>query len=366
MHYSTYRWMMTAPGAPLEKVGCDPLIPGRGEAIVEVAGCGVCHTDLGYYYDGVRTKHELPLALGHEVSGRVVATGEGAETWSGKAVLVPSVIHCGTCDLCRGGHSTSCRAQKMPGNDLHGGFASHIAVPVHGLCEIDEARLEAAGLDLADISVVADAVTTPYQAARRSGLAEGDLTIVVGIGGVGGYAVQIARALGARVVAIDIDAAKLDIISGFGADLTLNAGDLDSREMKKAIFAFARENGLRSTGWIVMECSGTTAGQQTAFGLLSFSGTLCVIGFTRDEAKFRLSNLMAYDARAIGNWGCATELYPEAVDLVLDGKVQLLPFVERRPLDQINEVFAAVHDGSVSRRIILVPDMVPGKEDIAA
>lgn len=362
MQYSTYRWMMTAPGAPLEKQGCDPLVPGEGEVIVEVAGCGVCHTDLGYYYDGVRTKQELPLALGHEISGRVIATGEGVGEWQGKAVLVPSVIPCGSCDLCQRGKSTSCRNQKMPGNDMNGGFASHIAIPVTGLCEVDEKRLEAAGLELADISVVADAVTTPYQAARRAGLGEGDLAIIVGIGGVGGYAVQIAKALGAGVVAIDIDAGKLEMISGYGADLTLNAGEMDGREMKKAIFAFTKENNLRSTEWIVMECSGSAAGQKTAFGLLSFGGTICVVGFTMAKIELRLSNLMAYDARAIGNWGCAAELYPEALDLVLDGKVQMKPFTRQRPLDEINEVFAAVHEGAASRRVILVP----GKEDISA
>ena len=91
-----YRWMMTEPGAPLVREAFDPFPPAAGEAVVEVAGCGVCHTDLGYYFDGVRTNHALPLALGHEISGRVVATGEGASQWQGAAVIVPAVIPCGS------------------------------------------------------------------------------------------------------------------------------------------------------------------------------------------------------------------------------------------------------------------------------
>ena len=80
----------------------------------------------------------------------------------------------------------------MPGNDIHGGFATHIVVPAHGLCAVDEARLAAAGIELADLSVIADAVTTPYQAVVQAGVAAGDLVIVNGVGGVGGYAAQIA------------------------------------------------------------------------------------------------------------------------------------------------------------------------------
>ena len=355
MSDTAYRWQMTGLNEPMVRVDFDPSTPGAGEVVVEVAGCGVCHTDLGYYYDGVRTKHELPLTLGHEISGRVSAAGEGAADWLGQAVIIPAVMPCGECDLCRRGKSAICRAQKMPGNDIQGGFASHIVVPARGLCPVDEARLEAAGLELADVSVVADAVTTPYQAVTRSGLGEGDVAIVVGIGGVGGYTAQIAVAKGATVIAVDVDQAKLDTIANYGATLTLNARDYDGRALKKAIGAFVRDNDLRATEWIIFECSGTAAGQLTAFGLMTFGATLCVVGFTMDKVEIRLSNLMAFDARALGNWGCPPEMYPGALELVLDRKIQLLPFVERRPLDDINQVFDDVHAHRMTRRAILVP-----------
>ena len=93
--------------------------------------------------------------------------------WIGKAVIVPAVLPCGECDLCRRGLAPICRAQKMPGNDIQGGFATHIVVPARGLCAVDEARLARAGLTLAEVSIVADALTTPYQAVRRAGVDAG-------------------------------------------------------------------------------------------------------------------------------------------------------------------------------------------------
>jgi 6-hydroxycyclohex-1-ene-1-carbonyl-CoA dehydrogenase len=352
--FQARRWVMTAVGAPFESETFWAKA-GPGEVVIGIAGCGVCHTDLGYLYGGVRTNHPLPLALGHEISGRVVAAGEGAEGWLGKAAIVPAVLPCGECDVCKRGLPNICRKQKMPGNDIHGGFASHIVVPARGLCPVDEARLEKAGLSLADVSVVADAVTTPYQAAVRAGVRPGSLAIVVGVGGVGGYAAQIAKAFGATVVAIDVEAAKLEMIGKHGAALTLNAREHDQKTLKARIVEFCKAQGLPLTEWFIFECSGTVPGQLTAFGLLTFGATLSVVGFTMDRIAVRLSNLMAFDARAIGNWGCPPQLYPAALDLVLDKRIELASFVEQHPLAEIERVFADAHAHRLTRRAILVP-----------
>ncbi|MFL5253528.1 MAG: 6-hydroxycyclohex-1-ene-1-carbonyl-CoA dehydrogenase [Rhodopila sp.] len=348
------RWLMTAPGQKLVRESFIAA-PDAGEVTVAVAGCGVCHTDLGYFYDGVHTNHPLPLALGHEISGRVVATGVGAESWLGRAVIVPAVLPCGECDTCRRGRPNICRRQKMPSNDIQGGFASHIVVPARGLCAVDEARLADRGLSLADISVVADAVTTPYQAVVQAGVTPGSVAIVIGIGGVGGYSAQIARAFGATVIAIDVDPARLAAIGQHGASLTLNAREHDLKGLKAKITDFCKTNSLPLTEWTIFECSGTAAGQTTAFGLLTFGATLCVVGFTMDRVELRLSNLMAFDARALGNWGCPPELYPAALDLVLDDKINLAAFVEQHPLDSINTVFEQAHAHKLSRRAVFVP-----------
>lgn len=355
MDFAAHRWVMTQVDRPLTRENFSPGAPEPHEVVVEVAGCGVCHTDLGYLYDGVRTNHPLPLALGHEISGRVVAAGDEAESFLDSAVVIPAVIPCGRCDLCMRGKGNFCRQQYMPGNDIQGGFATHITVPANGLCVVDEADLARVGMELADVSVLADAVTTPYQAAVLAGIEPGDLAVVIGVGGVGGYAVQVVSALGAAVVAIDVDDAKLARFEDYGASLCINAGSADHRELKKRIRAFAAERNLRATEWKIFECSGTAAGQATAFSLLVHGAHLAIVGFTMDKAEVRLSNLMAFHARMQGNWGCLPEYYPAALQLVLDGKIQMKPFVKQYPLDQINEIFTAAHAHQLSERAILVP-----------
>jgi len=344
-------WTVRSTDAPMTMEPREES-PGRGEVLVQVAGCGVCHTDLGFVYDGVPTRHALPLTLGHEVSGRVVAAGEGAERWIGKDVVVPAVIPCGECDACRAGRGSVCPKQIFPGNDVHGGFATHLRVPSRGLCpvpDLSDPRVNPLGLDLAALSVIADAVSTPFQAVERSEL---------GVGGVGGFGVQIAAARGAHVVAIDVDEAKLAMMKNHGASLALRADQLDFKALKREVTAFAAKHGCPTWRVRIFETSGTVPGQETAFGLLGHGGLLSVVGYTPQKISVRLSNLMALDATAQGNWGCAPELYPAVLELVLSGRVRVAPFVERRPLASINQTFAEIHERRVSRRVILVPETV--------
>lgn len=350
-----HRWLMTAVGQPLTRAELSLDPPRPGEVTVAVAGCGVCHTDLGYLYDGVRPNHPLPLCLGHEIAGRVTAAGDGATHWIGQAVIVPAVVPCGECDACRRGRPSICPNQKMPGNDVQGGFATHVNVPANGLCPVNETRLSQVGLTLADVAVVADAVTTPFQAVHESGLPAGQLAIVVGLGGVGGYCAQIARARGATVVGLDVDDAKLELMSHHGVAKGFNVRTTDPKALKKEIATFAKERGLPNREWFIYECSGTAAGQATAFGLMTHGSTLSVIGFTLDKVELRLSNLMALHARALGNWGCAPVHYPAALALVLDGQVRLQPFIEQHALANVNQVLEDVHHRRIARRPILIP-----------
>lgn len=349
-------WMVQKPGEPMT-VGDWVATPGPGEVLIEVAGCGLCHTDLGFYYDGVPTRHPFPLALGHEISGRVVAVGEGAGRWLERDVVVPAVIPCGECDACRAGRSSVCPKQIFPGNDVHGGFATHVVVPSRGLCpvpDLSDRAVNPRGIDLASLSVIADAVSTPWEAIERSGLAAGDLAVFVGAGGVGGFGIQLAAARDASVVAIDVDAARLELMGQHGAALTLPAS-LPFKELRKEVRGFARKLDIPSWRHKIFETSGTPEGQATAFGLVGHGAHLGVVGFTPKKLELRLSNLMAFDATAQGNWGCPTEPYPKLVELVLGGQVALEPFIEKRPLSTINETFADVHERRVTRRVVLIP-----------
>jgi 6-hydroxycyclohex-1-ene-1-carbonyl-CoA dehydrogenase len=327
----------------------DPPPLGRGDARVKVAGCGVCHTDVSFYTGQVRTRHPLPLVLGHEIAGTVVeAVGPYADL-IGRDVIVPAVIPCDECELCRAGHDNACLNQVMPGNHTHGGFANEIVVPARHLIALGADR---AGYALADLAVIADAVTTPYQALQRAQVQRGDLVVVIGAGGIGTYAVQIAKSRGAVVAAIDVDPQKLDRLSPFGVEWTFNARELDAQAIKKRLL------DVRGTLWKIFEMSGTLAGQELAWGLLVPAATLAVIGFTMDKPQLRLSNLMALDALAFGSWGCSPSLYPDALSLVLSGQVTLRPFIEQRPLAEGPSLFAELADahGGSGRRVILVPE----------
>jgi 6-hydroxycyclohex-1-ene-1-carbonyl-CoA dehydrogenase len=353
----TSSWQAVAVGEPLRlaRRTVDPATLGPEEVVVRVAGCGVCHTDLGFLYDGVRPGRPFPLTLGHEIAGWVELAGPAHAELVGRAVVVPAVLPCGSCALCRRGRGSICRKQLFPGSDLDGGFASHVVVPGRGLCVVDEKALARAGLELPELSVLADAIATPYQAILRAGVGAGDVAIFVGVGGVGGFGVQIARALGAHVVALDVDPERLELAGRHGAELTVSARG-EPAELRKQVQAQVKERGLGPYEWKIFETSGHAAGQLTAFALLGFGATLSVVGYTLDKVSVRLSNLMAFDAVAQGNWGCLPEHYPAALALILDGKIALAPFVERRPMSQINETFRALRAGELRRRPVLVPD----------
>lgn len=351
-------WQAVKVGEPMvasrRAVAVASLSPG--DVVVRVAGCGVCHTDLGFLYDGVRTGKPFPLTLGHEISGRVEAAGADHAALVGRAVVVPAVIPCGSCSLCAAGRGSICRKQLFPGSDIDGGFASHVVVPGRGLCLVDEGRLAGAGLELSELSVLADAISTPYQAVVRAGVGPGDVAIFVGAGGVGGFGVQIARALGANVIAIDVDEGRLARAAEHGAAFTLVSKDRDAGELRKAVQAAVKERGWSPYQWKIFETSGHPAGQTLAYTLLTFGATLSVVGYTLEKISIRLANLMAFDATAQGNWGCLPEHYPAALAMILDGKIALRPFVERRPMSAINDTLRELHHGGLRRRPVLEPD----------
>ena len=347
-----YQWQMVELNKEFKLV--ENFYPelGTGEVLVKVAGCGVCHTDISFWHYGIQTKQPLPLTLGHEISG-VVVDGEGS--WLGKKVIIPAVLPCGDCELCKKGRSNICRNQLMPGNDFHGGFASHIKVPSEFLCNVPDHILEKYPLE--QLSVIADAISTPYQVVKKSELEPGDLAIVIGVGGVGIYGALIAKISGAKVIALDLNDEKLAIAKANGIDATLNIGGLDTKTIREKVKELAKEIGAPKTGWKIFEISGTKPGQDLAFNLITFTSTLSIVGFTMDKVEVRLSNLMAFDAKLIGTWGCRAELYPEVLDLVASGKLKIAPFVQTFPMSQINEVFKNTLEHKYTKRSILVPDL---------
>ena len=182
---------MVKPNHPLERVEAPLPEPGVGEVLLKVSGCGVCHTDLGFFYDGVPIKSELPLTLGHEIRrncGNRRSRSRSVEwlvpPWFRPlcpVVIVRSVKMVG---------EISVWVRKCPAMISKAVFASHIVVPAKQLCKVpvDEKMkpIGDADVSLEELSVVADAITTPYQAIIEAGLTERDLAVFIGVGGVGG------------------------------------------------------------------------------------------------------------------------------------------------------------------------------------
>ncbi len=345
-------WQMKEPGK-LEKTSIEIPELQPGEVLVEVAGCGVCHTDVGYFYDGVPTVNNPPLTLGHEISGTVVA---GDDALIGKEVIIPAVMPCNSCDICAEGRGNRCLKQKMPGNSMgiYGGFATHIPVPAEDLCVIEDRG----GMPLEKFSVVADAITSPYQAAKRADIKPGDRVVVIGAtGGIGVYMTQIASALGAEtVVAVARNKEKLDRSLEYGATHAISTLDQGVKDVRNAYKAYCKENKLPGHGWKIFECTGSKMGQEIALEMLSFTGKLLVVGFGMQKVEYMLSRLMAFDAEIIGTWGCLPRYYKEVLQMVLEDKIKLEPFVEERPMSQIEEAFKQSHEGKLMKRVILTPD----------
>ena len=361
MAIAGHAWVLERAGDPLVRRERSFGAPERGMVLLEVLGCGVCHTDLGFADGDVSPVHALPLVLGHEIVGRVIAVASDAdEALLGRRFVAPAVSPCGECRACRRGRPTACPKGRMPGNHADGGFATHCYVPARDLAALDPAGerggglLGAAELEAWEIAPIADAGTTAWQAIVRAGLREGEVAVFVGAGGVGGFGVQLARSIGARVVAIDVDPARLEVLSS-SAELRIPSAGRDPRELRKELRSWLSERGLADATVRVFETSGHPAGQALAFTLLERGGSLSVVGFTPEKIPLRLSNVMALDADVHGNWGCDPALYAGVLGPVLDGRVSVKPFVERRPLDEVNDVLDAARRHALSRRVVLVP-----------
>jgi 6-hydroxycyclohex-1-ene-1-carbonyl-CoA dehydrogenase len=347
-----HAYQCRVPREPLTRVEFDIAPPGDADVVVAIAGCGLCHTDLSFFTGDVTPRKALPIVLGHEISGTVVAAGAAHRDLFNKPVIVPAVLPCGSCDMCRAGRGNACRAQLMPGNDFDGGFASHIVVPGRHVCPVPA---DIGGLRLRDLSVIADAVATPYQALKRSGLRKGDVAVVVGVGGIGIYMLQVARSAGGRVIAIDVDDHKLATAKEGGAEHVINARQMGESDVRKDVKRWVEAQKLPAWGWKVFETSGTAPGQMTAYSLLTFAGTLGIVGFTMDKVNVRLSNVMAFDADIFGNWGCLPEYYPEIVREVVAGRINVRDHIQEYPLDSINDVIPMALEHRIERRVVFVP-----------
>jgi 6-hydroxycyclohex-1-ene-1-carbonyl-CoA dehydrogenase len=322
-----------------------------GEVLVQVAACGVCHTDLHYIDHGVKTFRPPPLVLGHEAAGTVVELGPEAPgsppRAQGERVLLPAVLPCGGCEACRRGRENICDHLRMFGNDIPGAYAEYVVAPARDCVPMpDEVPLE-------EGCIIADAISTPYHAVKNRGrVRAGDTVAVFGCGGLGMNVVQCAAAFGATVIAVDVHEAKLEIARSLGARATVDARAVArvDKEIKKLAGGGAD---------VAFECIGKPPTIRAAFDSLRRGGRLCVVGFSPEEVPFAVAKLMYYEVEVVGALGCPTVEYPRLVELVRQGRLQLGPMVTARlPLEDINDAFDLLRRGEGLRSIVL-PGLAP-------
>ncbi|MBK6522700.1 MAG: zinc-binding dehydrogenase [Sphingobacteriaceae bacterium] len=157
------------------------------------------------------------------------------------------------------------------------------------------------------------------------------------------------------MLAIDISDEKLAQAKNNGVDEILNSKGLDTKQIKNKVKEIASKLNAPRYGWKIFEFSGTAAGQDLAFNLITFTSTLSIVGFTMNKLEVRLSNLMAFDAKLIGTWGCKPELYPEVVQLIAEGKLRIKILCKLFRC-HINEVFKNTLEHKYEKRSVLVPD----------
>ena len=318
----------------------DPIV-SAGAAILSVAACGVCRTDL-HYLHGVPTVKPRPLVLGHEVTGVVVDASGGPK--AGSRVLVPPVIPCGRCRFCLEGRNTLCASMAMFGNHRDGGFAERIAVPAWATFPLPDR------IPLIEGSVLSDAVSTAYHAlVNRGRIRPGETVAIIGCGGVGLSAVQVAVALGASVIAVDVAEAKLRAAERFGAKAVIDASK--AGDLGKAI--------RQATGGtdVSVEAIGKPATIAAAVESVRPGGRVVVIGYAEGPVTINASRLMFREIEILGSLGCGLQDFPKVLDLAARGRIDVKALVTHRfPLEHTADALALLESSAPDLiRAVVVP-----------
>jgi len=305
---------------------------GPGDVLVKVAACGLCRTDL-HYLHGVPTAKAPPLVLGHEVSGTVESVGSGVQgIATGAKVLLPPVLPCGSCDLCRRGRGNICAKMLMLGNHRDGGFAERVVVPA------DCAFILPPNLPLEESSVLSDAGSTAYHAVvNRGRVAPGEWVAVLGCGGVGLSVLQIVKAVGGHIVAVDVAPEKLDAAKRLGADEVVDGRGDTVKQLRKI------------TGGgpdVAFEVIGHPATIRAAVEGVRAGGRVVVVGYADADVPLPAGRIMFRELEVRGSLGCPLQEFPRVLALAASGAFDLKAMVTHRfSLENINEGFAALNAG---------------------
>jgi alcohol dehydrogenase, propanol-preferring len=317
--------------------------PNASEVLIEVEACGVCHSDL-HVFDGdwvqLARIVKKPVILGHEIAGRVVERGEAVQELQLGDRVGLAWIHntCGECEFCREGNENLCAKQQITGVTVDGGYAEYVKAPVSHALRIPDSlsSREAAPLFCAGVTV--------YRALRQVDLSRGQSLAVFGVGGLGHLAVQIGRALGAEIVAVDIAEEKLALAKTLGASTALNARAVDVVKT------------LRGSGGVhvAMVTSAAKAAYDTAFYCVRPTGTLLAVGLPAENICFPPILMAAGEIRIRASAVGTRQDLREVLAMGAAGKLrcQTAP----RALGDVNAVLDDLRHGRISGRAVLTAD----------
>jgi alcohol dehydrogenase len=334
-------------GGPIHVVEVDDPRPLPGEVVVSVSAVGLCRSDL-HGWRGTDPDIVCPHVGGHEFVGRVVAVGDGIEHLGirhlrvGERVVAPFVCGCGECDLCRAGQHQVCRHQQQPGFTMWGAFAEYCRIPyaAHNAVAVPDS------IDDVTAALIGCRVSTAYRGVvERGRLAPGEVLCVHGCGGVGLAAVAIGRAIGATVIAVDIDAGALALAAELGADIALDAsGEGDVSEAVQAL----------GGAHVSVDCLGGAAVASASIRSLRPLGRHVQIGlFPSAEAALPISRLVRDELELLGVHGQSASRFGPLFEMISSGRLDLTPLVTAPlALDDVPDALPAM--GNLARPGIAV------------
>jgi alcohol dehydrogenase, propanol-preferring len=315
-------------------------VPGADEVLLQVEVCGVCHSDLHIAdgdLPGFRAATKPRLVPGHEVVGRVVARGAAVSHLAvGDRVGVAWLHHsCGSCEQCSEGRENLCRKGVVTGLMVDGGFAEYMRAKASHAIPVPEALTseQAAPLFCAGVTV--------YRALRNAGAGPGQRVAVFGIGGLGHLAVQMTRAFGAEVVALDVAEDKLALARELGATAAFNVADAD------ALKQIRQRGGMH----VAVVTSAAKAAYDMAVRCLRPAGTLAVVGLPVQALSFQALAIVGSEMRIVGAAVGTREDIRAVLDMAVRGELRC--HVQTRPLAEVNDVFECMQRGAISGRVVL-------------
>lgn len=325
-------------GAALEVHEVDLPTPGPGEALVRLETSGVCHTDLHAAQGDWPVKPTPPFIPGHEGYGTVVAVGPDVDNLKvgdkvGNAWLWSA---CGHCEYCRTGWETLCEQQRNGGYSVNGSFGSYMLV------DADYAPRIPDGADPLEVAPILCAGVTVYKGLKVTDTRPGQWVAISGIGGLGHVAVQYARAMGLRVVAVDVDDDKLELARRLGAEVTVNA---------RADDAVARVQQATGGTHGVLVTAVNPAAFSQAIGFARRGGTIVLVGLPPGDFGVPIFDVVLRALTIRGSIVGTRQDMAEALDFHSRGLIK--PTVAAAELSEINDVFTRMQHGQIDGRVVI-------------